>query len=321
MGWGGKAAGALIGGLVGGPLGAALGAVIGHFAVDTGGIGAFEDSRPASGSSVRNELGIVYGIGAFLAYVARADGTLDEREKSLIHEICRDFLRTLIPGIENSAESEVNRLINEAMNNREIPSLIFELARREREFRLALLVFAWRVAAKDMKVTEDEVAWIARVAMDLGAEMSEVDVTSRPYYRPEKKQTRSAADATILGVTPSATHDEIKSAYRKLSLQHHPDRHPDASEAEKQALSRKFAEITSAYRRLTDSGGVMELFALQPDSSRLFEARSNDVAQCFICSNKVRLPEEKYHTTARCPKCQALLLFEMDIAQQLIRRS
>ncbi|MBU6140007.1 MAG: molecular chaperone DnaJ [Proteobacteria bacterium] len=51
----------------------------------------------------------------------------------------------------------------------------------------------------------------------------------------------------ILGVGKRATADEIKKAYRKLAMQHHPDRNPGNKEAEK-----KFKEATEAYENLRD---------------------------------------------------------------------
>jgi molecular chaperone DnaJ len=45
----------------------------------------------------------------------------------------------------------------------------------------------------------------------------------------------------VLGVSKSASEDEIKKAYRKQALQYHPDRNPDNSEAEK-----KFKEASEA---------------------------------------------------------------------------
>ena len=51
----------------------------------------------------------------------------------------------------------------------------------------------------------------------------------------------------ILGVQKSADVSEIKSAYRKLALQYHPDRNPDNHEAEN-----KFKEATEAYEVLSD---------------------------------------------------------------------
>ena len=52
----------------------------------------------------------------------------------------------------------------------------------------------------------------------------------------------------VLGVRETATSDEIKSAYRKLALQFHPDKNPDNKEAEA-----KFKEISAAYDVLKDT--------------------------------------------------------------------
>ncbi len=52
----------------------------------------------------------------------------------------------------------------------------------------------------------------------------------------------------VLGVSRNASEQEIKSAYRKLALQHHPDRNPENQEAS----SEKFKEITEAYSILAD---------------------------------------------------------------------
>ena len=51
----------------------------------------------------------------------------------------------------------------------------------------------------------------------------------------------------ILGVSRSASLDDVKKAYRKCALMHHPDRNPDDKKAEE-----KFKEATEAYQVLAD---------------------------------------------------------------------
>ena len=50
---------------------------------------------------------------------------------------------------------------------------------------------------------------------------------------------------SILGVTRSATTEEIKKAYKRLAMQHHPDRGGD---------EKKFQQIQEAYQTLSDTG-------------------------------------------------------------------
>lgn len=56
----------------------------------------------------------------------------------------------------------------------------------------------------------------------------------------------------ILGISKNASDDEIKKAYRKRALIHHPDRHSNATEAEKKEQEVKFKEIGEAYAILSD---------------------------------------------------------------------
>merc|ERR1712032_1457529 len=70
----------------------------------------------------------------------------------------------------------------------------------------------------------------------------------------------------ILGVEKTANDDEIKKAYRKRAMVHHPDRHSSASDEEKKDHETKFKEVGEAYailsdekkRRMYDSGQDLE---------------------------------------------------------------
>lgn len=54
----------------------------------------------------------------------------------------------------------------------------------------------------------------------------------------------------ILGVSKTATEDEIKKAYRKMALKYHPDRNQGANQ---EASEKKFKEVGEAYEVLSDA--------------------------------------------------------------------
>lgn len=54
-----------------------------------------------------------------------------------------------------------------------------------------------------------------------------------------------------LGIEESATADEIKKAYRKAALRHHPDKQQGG---DKDAASQRFQQVGFAYAVLSDSG-------------------------------------------------------------------
>ena len=56
----------------------------------------------------------------------------------------------------------------------------------------------------------------------------------------------------ILGVSNTASEDEIKSAYRKLSMKWHPDRWVNGTDKEKKAAEDKFKDNADAYEVLSD---------------------------------------------------------------------
>ena len=65
----------------------------------------------------------------------------------------------------------------------------------------------------------------------------------------------------VLGISKTASEDDIRKEYRNLARKHHPDLNPGDKSAED-----KFKEINEAYEVLSDSGKRKQYDQLGPDS-------------------------------------------------------
>ncbi len=69
----------------------------------------------------------------------------------------------------------------------------------------------------------------------------------------------------VLGVSKTATDDELKSAFRKLARQYHPDLHPGD-----EAAANKFKEVNEAYETLSNAQKRAEYDAMQAGGGSSF---------------------------------------------------
>jgi hypothetical protein len=68
--------------------------------------------------------------------------------------------------------------------------------------------------------------------------------------RTADKQNTPRSPYEILGIEPTATQDEIKTAYRKLANQYHPDKVAHLGEELQALADQRFKEIQDAYEQL-----------------------------------------------------------------------
>ena len=60
----------------------------------------------------------------------------------------------------------------------------------------------------------------------------------------------------VLEVEPTATDDEVRAAYRRLALKHHPDRVATLGEDIRKAAEEKFQSINNAKERIYKARGM-----------------------------------------------------------------
>ena len=121
--------------------------------------------------------------------------------------------------------------------------------------RLQLLDYLIIIAKVDGIVSPEEVYALKEVATYLG--LSAQDVDSMLNMEASSNQQIGLDEAyKILGISQNATNDEVKAAYRKMALKHHPDRVSTLGDDVREAAEKKFQEINNAKERIYKARGL-----------------------------------------------------------------
>jgi DnaJ like chaperone protein len=106
------------------------------------------------------------------------------------------------------------------------------------------------VASADNQVNADEVAVIEEIARYLNIQINDVTSIKAMFY----KDIESAYK--ILEVSPTATDEELKKAYRKMALKYHPDKVHQLGDDIQNAAKEKFQKLNAAYEQIKKERGI-----------------------------------------------------------------
>jgi curved DNA-binding protein CbpA len=95
---------------------------------------------------------------------------------------------------------------------------------------------------------------------------------------------------SILGLTRSATQDEIKTSYYRLAKEFHPDRHQNESNSTINDYAVKMSSVSEAYEVLSDetSRRRYDVFldvGEPPSSATEFNVRRPNASECMFCAH------------------------------------
>lgn len=117
--------------------------------------------------------------------------------------------------------------------------------------RLQVMHYLIGLAHADGKVLAAERQVLERIAADMG--ISEKDLASLDAMF----RGASAGNAyTILEVDPKASDEEVKKAYRRMAMKHHPDRVAHLGEEFQKAAAEKFKNVQQAWERIERERGL-----------------------------------------------------------------
>jgi len=122
--------------------------------------------------------------------------------------------------------------------------------RMTQEVRVQLVHYLFGIAKADGDVGTAELNVISRIATMLGIPAVEFESLRNMFYR------NVDSDYKILGVDEKATDDEVKKAYRKMAVAHHPDKVAHMGEEYLKGAKEKFQQIQDAYEAIKKRRGI-----------------------------------------------------------------
>jgi DnaJ like chaperone protein len=252
MGKYGKWIGGGLGWALGGPIGALIGFMFGSL-FDGMQSGAYEYRLPhgegayaqAEGQTYTQPGDFVVSLLVLAAAVMKADG------KVLKSEL--DYVRTFLRQQFGEEQTRQNILLLREMLKKEYDlQEVSQQVGRYMDYasKLQLLHFLFGISSADGKVHPKEVEVIEKISVFLRISPSDFKSVKAMFVKDNYNNYR------ILEITPDASDDEVKKAYREMALKYHPDRVSHLGIEIQEAAKVKFQELQAAYISIKKERGI-----------------------------------------------------------------
>ena len=178
------------------------------------------------------------------ATVIKADGKTTSQELSTLR---RFFARNFGTQAGSEAEEIVKDLLSKEFNLYEVCGQIRSCM--DYSQRLQLYHYLVSLGACD-GLHQREIDVLETIATYIGLSKSEVD-SIFAQFRPSND-----SNYRVLEITPDATDEEVKKAYRKMAVKYHPDKVATLGEDVQKAAEEKFKAVSQAYEAICRERGI-----------------------------------------------------------------
>lgn len=238
----GKWIGGILGWVILGPIGGLLGFLAGSL-VDGYVSSAETVRRTYSATEQRNSF--LVSLLVLSAAVIKADGKTLQTELDYVKNFIRkNFGDAAVP----EATKILNQLLSQDVNIYQVGPQIATYMNYSQ--RLQLFHYLVQIAIADGDFAKSEKSVLEAIGSTIGLNASDVSSVISMFY----KDASSAY--TVLGISPSATDDEVRTAYRRMAMKNHPDKVATLGPDVQKAAAEKFRQIQEAYETIKKERGL-----------------------------------------------------------------
>ena len=116
--------------------------------------------------------------------------------------------------------------------------------------RLQLFHYLTQIALTDGEFHKSEKGVLEAIGATIGLSQGDISSVISMFY----KETNSAY--TVLGISPTATDDEVRTAYRRMAMKNHPDKVATLGPDVQKAAAEKFRQVQEAYETIKKERGI-----------------------------------------------------------------
>ena len=237
-----------LGFVLGGPIGSIIGVLIASLFEKSGSDDQASSRTSRTYRTQRTTAGDVnVSIIVLIACVIKSDGRV---LKSEINYIKPFLLRTFGEAGAKQALLLLKELLKQDIDAKAVAQQIGQHINYSTRLELVHLLLA--IANADGEIHELELQTISSIADYMSIQDADYQSILALYQR--RKDTNWAY--TALEITPSATDEEVKKAYRRMAMKYHPDKVANAGEEIRQQATDKFRAINEAYEHIKQQRGI-----------------------------------------------------------------
>ncbi|MFO7616913.1 MAG: DnaJ domain-containing protein [Bacteroidales bacterium] len=180
-----------------------------------------------------------------IAAVMKSDGRVLKSELDFVKQY---FIQAFGPSTARESALLLRDILNQEIPTDEISRQIGRYM--DYSSRLQLLHLLYGICLADGMVSEMEMKTVERIAYHMGIR-SEDFSSMKSLHRDDLESAYA-----VLEVSPDATEEELKKAYRKMAVKYHPDKVAYLGDEIRTGANEKFQKLNEAWEKVRKARGI-----------------------------------------------------------------